>query len=44
MLSSSLHNIIEKNANSADPDQTDLGLHCLPGPICPENFGYYSTL
>ena len=21
-------------ANSEDPDQTDLGLHCLPRPIC----------
>ena len=24
-------------ANSVDPDQTaDLGLHCLPRPICPK--------
>ena len=23
-------------ANSEDPDQTDLGLHCLPRPICPK--------
>ena len=35
-------------ANSVDPDQTapDLGLHCLPRPIClSENFGTlrYST-
>ena len=30
-------------ANSEDPDQTapqsDLGLHCLPRPICPETLG-----
>ena len=23
-------------ANSEDPDQSDLGLHCLPRPICPK--------
>ena len=23
-------------ANSEDPDQSDLGLHCLPKPICPK--------
>ena len=23
-------------ANSVDPDQTDLGLHCLPRPACPK--------
>ena len=22
--------------NSVDPDQTDLGLHCLPRHICPK--------
>ena len=22
-------------ANSADPDQPDLGLHNLPSPVCP---------
>ena len=21
--------------NSVDPEQSDLGLHCLPRPICP---------
>ena len=24
-------------AKSEDPDQTDLGLHCLPRPICPKS-------
>ena len=24
-------------ANSVDPDQSDLGLHCLPRHICPKN-------
>ena len=34
-------------ANSVDPDQmphsvaSDLGLHCLPRPICPDTWGYY---
>ena len=23
-------------ANSEDPEQSDLGLHCLPRPICPK--------
>ena len=23
-------------ANSEDPDQSDLGLHCLPRPFCPK--------
>ena len=23
-------------ANSEDPDQSDLGLHCLPRPVCPK--------
>ena len=33
-------------ANSVDPDQTphsavsDLGLHCLQRPICPDTLGY----
>ena len=37
-------------ANSVDPDQTphsvasDLGLHCLHWPICPNTWGYYSIL
>ena len=32
-------------ANSKDPDQnapfgqSDLGLHCLPKPVCPKNVG-----
>ena len=24
-------------ANSVDPDQTDLDLHCLPRHVCPKN-------
>ena len=34
-------------ANSEDSDQTapqgqsDLGLHCLPRPVCPKTFGHY---
>ena len=36
-------------ANSVDPDQTprpaasDQGLHCLPGPICPNTWDKYGT-
>ena len=26
----------ERLANSVDPDQSDLGLHCLPRPVCPK--------
>ena len=27
----------DQTGNSVDPDQTaDLGLHCLPRPICPK--------
>ena len=28
-------------ANSVDPDQTDLGLHCLPGHICLKTWDHY---
>ena len=33
-------------ANSVDPDQTaplgaDLGLHCLPRPVCPKTLDHY---
>ena len=37
-------------ANSVDPDQmphsatSDLGLHCLQRPICPNSQGHYSIL
>ena len=37
-------------ANSVDPDQmlhvaaSDLGLHCLQRPICPNTWGYYSIV
>ena len=26
---------VDGMANSVYPDQTDLGLHCLPRPVCP---------
>ena len=32
------------NANSEDPNQFDLGLQCLPRPICPKTKGYYGRL
>ena len=28
-------------ANSEDPDQSDLGLHCLPRLICPKTLDHY---
>ena len=28
-------------ANSVDPDQSDLGLHCLPRPVCPKTYKNY---
>ena len=37
-------------ANSVVPDQTphsvasDLGLHCLPRPVCPSTQGYYGIM
>ena len=37
-------------ANSEDPDQTappeqsNLGLHCLPRPICPKTLDHYGTI
>ena len=31
-------------ANSVDPDQTDLGLHCLLRPICPKTGDHYGIL
>ena len=38
-------------ANSEDPDQTapleeqsDLGLHCLPRPICPKTLDHYNSV
>ena len=30
-------------ANSEDPEQSDLGLHCLPRPICPKTKDHYGT-
>ena len=24
-------------------EQSDLGLHCLPGPICPKTYDHYGT-
>ena len=40
---------IDGMANSVDPDQTapeeqsDLGLHCLLRPICPNTYNFYGT-
>ena len=31
-------------ANSVDPDQSDLGLHCLPRPVCPKTLKHYGIL
>ena len=37
-------------ANSVDPDQmlysaaSDLGLHCLQRPVCPNTKGYYGSM
>ena len=28
-------------ANGADPDQSDLAMHCLPSPLCPDTYGKY---
>ena len=28
-------------ANSEDTDQSDLGLHCLPRPVCPKILDHY---
>ena len=28
-------------ANSEDPDQSDLGLHCLPRHTCPKTLDHY---
>ena len=27
---------VDRVANTEDPDQFELGLHCLPRPICPK--------
>ena len=37
----------DRIANSVDPDQTapsDLGLHCLLRPICPNTYIFYGNL
>ena len=31
-------------ANSVDPDQSDLGLHCLPRPAFPKTLDNYGIL
>ena len=31
-------------ANSVDPEQYDLGLHCLPRPVCPKTSKQYGYL
>ena len=33
--------VAEEMANSVDPDQTDLGLHRLPRPVCPKTLDHY---
>ena len=35
----------DRMANSVDPDQeqSDLGLHCLPRPICPKTYDHYGS-
>ena len=33
----------DRMANSVDPDQSDLGLPCLPRPVCPKTYENYST-
>ena len=33
----------DKMANSVDPEQSDLGLHCLPRAICPKTWDHYGT-
>ena len=30
-------------ANSVDPDQSDLGLHCLSRPVCPKTYENYGS-
>ena len=34
---------VDRMANSEDPDQTDLGLHCLLRPVCPKICDHYIT-
>ena len=42
-------NDVDEIANSVDPNQTapsgqcDLGLHCLPRPVCPNTLDHYSN-
>ena len=31
-------------ANNVDPEQSDLGLHCLPRAICPKTWDHYDQL
>ena len=31
-------------ANNVDPDQSDLGLHCLPRPVCPKTQDHFSRI
>ena len=31
-------------ANSVDPEQSDLGLHCLPRHICPKTYDHYGNM
>ena len=34
---------VHRMANSVDPDQSDLGLHCLPRTVCLKTKGHYGT-
>ena len=33
----------DRMANSVDPEQSDLGLHCLPRHICPKTWDHYGN-
>ena len=36
-------NTANVKANSVDPEQSDLGLHYLPWPVCPNTCNHYGT-
>ena len=43
-LKQEVHSDVDGVTNSVDPDQADLGLDCLPRPVCPkiqENYIMY---
>ena len=37
-------NDAEGIANSVDPEQSILGLHCLPRPVCPKTSEHYGVI